>query len=194
MTDLTTMPHHVHLLSERHREALLAHFLQLGPEDRHLRFGTSIGDAGIGVYVDSLDFTESDVFGVFDEHLQVVGAVHLACAADEAELGLSVLKDARGKGIGNSVFGRATVHLSNRFVRRVYMHCLRENQAVIHIAVKNGMRVALDGSEADAWLELPNASPGSVTAEWMASRLALLDYRQKIGAQSTRKMLEALGG
>ncbi len=188
------MPHHVHLLSERNREALLAHFLQLGPEDRHLRFGSSIGDAGIQAYVDSVDYTESDVFAVYDEQLHVVGAVHLACTADEAELGLSVLKDARGKGIGNSLFERAAVHLSNRFVRRVYMHCLRENQAVIHIAIKNGMRVALDGSEADAWLELPGASPGSVTAEWMASRLALMDYRQKMGAQSTRRMFEALSG
>ena len=189
------MPHHVHLLSKpRHRDALIRHFLQLGPEDRHLRFGTSIGDAGIEVYVDSIDFTQSDVFAVFDDGLRIVGAVHLACTEDEAEIGLSVLTEARGKGIGNALFERATMRLSNRFVRRVYMHCLRENQAVIHIAIKNGMRVALDGSEADAWLELPNASAGSVTAEFMASRLALLDYRQKVGARSTRRLLQALAG
>ena len=188
------MSQHVHRLSKQHRQALNHHFLQLGPEDRHLRFGTSIGDAGIESYVDSIDFTQSDVFAVFDDALQIVGAVHVACTDDEAELGLSVLKEARGKGIGNSLFERATVHLQNRFVRRVYMHCLRENQAVIHIATKNGMLVAHDGSEADARLELPSASPGSVTAEWMASRLALLDYRQKVGAHSTRRMLDALTG
>ena len=84
------------------------------------------------------------------------------------------------------------MHLSTRFVRRVFMHCLRENQVILHLARKNGMRVALEGSEADAWLDLPNASAGTVTAEWMASRLALLDYRQKVGADATRKLFDAL--
>lgn len=186
------MPHHVHLLSERHRPDLLAHFLQLEPEDRRLRFGTVIADAGIQSYVDSIDFTHSDVFAVFDDTVQIGGAVHLAYSDDEAELGLSVLKDARGRGIGNSLFERATVHLSNRFVRSVFMHCLRENQVILHLARKNGMRIVLDGSEADAWLALPNASPGTVTAEWLATRLALLDYRQKVGAHAVRQMLEAL--
>jgi GNAT superfamily N-acetyltransferase len=186
------MPHHVHILSERHRPDLLGHLLQLEAEDRHLRFGTAIADAGIRSYVDSIDFTHADVFAVFDEKVRITGAVHLAYADDEGELGLSVLKDTRGRGIGNSLFERATVHLSNRFVRRVFMHCLRDNLVILHLARKNGMRIALDGSEADAWLDLPNASPGTVTAEWLASRLALLDYRQKIGAHTTRKVLEAL--
>lgn len=186
------MPHHVHLLSERHRPELLAHFLQLEPEDRHLRFGTMIADAGIVSYVDGIDFTHSDIFAVFDDKVQILGAVHLAYAEDEGELGLSVLKHARGDGIGNSLFERATVHLSNRFVRRVFMHCLRENQVILHLARKNGMRIALDGSEADAWLDLPNASPRTVTAEWLATRLALLDYRQKVGAHATRQVFEAL--
>jgi ribosomal protein S18 acetylase RimI-like enzyme len=188
------MPHHVHLLSERHRPDLFAHLLLLDPEDRHLRFGTAIADPGIQSYVDAIDFTHSDVFAVFDDKVRIVGAVHLAYANDEGELGLSVLNDARDRGIGSSLFERATVHLSNRFVRRVFMHCLRENQVILHLARKNGMRIALDGSEADAWLDLPNASPRTVTAEWMASRLALFDYRQKVGAHATRQVLDALAG
>jgi hypothetical protein len=123
------MPHHVHLLSNRHRSDLLRHFLQLAPADRQLRFGTQIADPGIESYVDSIDFVESDVFAVHDDSLHVTGAMHIAYKADAAEIGLSVLEGARGCGIGNSLFERATVHLSNRFVRNAYMHCLRENGA-----------------------------------------------------------------
>lgn len=186
------MPHHVHVLSDQHRADLLAHFVQLGPEDRRLRFGTAIADAGIQSYVNLIDFTQSDVFAVFDEEVRIIGAVHLAYAEDSAELGLSVLREARGMGIGNSLFEKATVHLSNRFVRSVYMHCLRENQVILHLARKNRMRIVLDGSEADAYLTLPSASPEAVTAEWMASRLALMDYRIKVGANAAREMLEVL--
>jgi len=186
------MPHHVHLLSERHRSDLVAHFLRLDHDDRHLRFGTSISDAGVESYVGAIDFMRSDIFAVFDDRLSITGAVHLAYAENEGELGLSVLAEARGQGIGNSLFERATVHLSNRFVRRVFMHCLRDNQVILHLARKNGMRIVLDGSEADAWLDLPQASPHTVTAEWMASRLALLDYRQKVGAHTTRQVLDLL--
>jgi hypothetical protein len=186
------MPHHVHLLTDAHRDKLLRHFVQLDPEDRRLRFGTPVTDSGIQTYVEGIDFVDSDLFGVFDDKLEVVGALHLAYSDDEAEFGLSVLSRTRGQGIGNSLFERATMHLANRFVRTVYMHCLRENEVVMHLAKKHGMRIVVDGSEADAWLALPQASPGTVTAEWVASRLALLDYRQKVNARAAKTALKAL--
>jgi len=187
------MSHHVHILSSRHRSALLRHFRKLAPSDRQLRFGTPISDAGIESYVDSIDFIDSDVFAVHDERLHITGAIHIAYNQDEAEMGLSVLESARGNGIGNSLFERATVHLSNRFVRTAYMHCLRENAAVMHLARKNGMRIVVEGAEADAWLALPQATPQTIAAEWVAGRFALLDYNHKVRADSAKRMLKALG-
>lgn len=187
------MPHHVCLLSARHRKPLLRHFLALGWKDRHLRFGTALSANGIRAYLDRLDFIESDVLAVFDDRLRIVGAVHLAYGDDDAEVGLSVLEAFRGQGIGQALFGRATVRLANRFVRIVRIHCLRENAAVMHLARKNGMRIVVDGAEADACLEIPQASPHTVTAEWVADRLASYDYRVKVGADSARRMLRVLG-
>jgi ribosomal protein S18 acetylase RimI-like enzyme len=188
------MSHHVHLLTARHRRDLLRHFVQLDSADRHLRFGTPLADAGIRRYVEELDFVESDVFAVFDERMRIDGAVHVGYSDDEAEMGLSVLGRARGQGIGNSLFERALVRLSNRFVRTVRMHCLRENDAVVHLARKHGMQIVVDGSEADAWLELPRASSRSIASEWVAGRLALLDYSRKVREGSARRVFRAIEG
>ncbi len=43
-------------LSSSARPALQAHFLALGPEDRRLRFGSSIGDERVRDYVERLHF------------------------------------------------------------------------------------------------------------------------------------------
>ena len=186
------MLHHVHRLSDRHRGALKRHFLQLDPLDRQLRFGAPLGDTGIRAYLDNLDFTTSDVFAVFDDALNIVGAMHVAYDDASAEMGLSVVSAKRGQGIGNSLFERATLRLSNRFVRTVTMHCLRENDAIMHLARKNGMRIVTDGAEADAWLELPHANPASVANEWMSERFAILDYSRKIRSRATQRLLRAL--
>jgi GNAT superfamily N-acetyltransferase len=187
------MPHHVCLLTERHRRALLRHFLELGPEDRRLRFGTPLPARGVRTYVDRIDFVESDVLAVFDDRLRIVGALHIAYGGDEAEMGLSVLEAFRGQGIGHALFRRGTARLANRFVRIVHMHCLRENASVMHLARNNGMRIVVDGSEADACLHLPAPTPGTVAAEWVAERLAFLDYRGKLEADSARRLLRLLG-
>ena len=186
------MPHHVLMLSARHRRDLFRHFVQLDAADRHLRFGTSLADSGIDRYVESLDFIESDVFAVFDERMRVVGALHLAYSDEDAEMGLSVVRRARGRGIGNSLFERAIVRLSNRFERTVRMHCLRENDAVMHLARKHQMQVVVEGSEAAALLTLPPASSNTVAAEWLAGHLALHDYTRKVREGSTRRVLRSI--
>ena len=186
------MLHHVHRLSDRHRGSLTRHFLQLDSVDRHLRFGTPVGDPGIHAYVDNLDFVTSHVFAVLDEALRIAGAMHIAYGDKSAEMGLSVIRPWRGQGIGDSLFARATLHLSNRCIRTVTMHCLRENTAIMHLARKNGMRIVADGSEADAWLELPRGNPASVASEWISERFALLDFSRKVRGRSTRRLLRAL--
>jgi GNAT superfamily N-acetyltransferase len=186
------MLYHVHRLTERNRAVLTRHFRELDPADRQLRFGTPISDSGIRAYVAGLEFDRSDVFAVFDDALKIVGAIHVAYENASAEMGLSVLKAWRGLGVGDRLFERATLHLSNRFIRTVTMHCLRENEAIMHIARKNGMRIVTEGAEADAWLELPAANPASVATEWMSERFALLDYGRKIRGQAARSLLRAI--
>jgi len=155
-----------------HRTALAEHFLALGPEDRRLRFGTVLPDELVLQYVAGMDFERDEVFGVTDHDLNIVGAVHVAFAGHAAELGLSVSEGARGRGIGNALFERAVVHLRNSGVRCAYMHCLAENQAVMHLARKHGMKIMYAGSESEAYLQLESATVASYFVEWIGENRA----------------------
>ena len=149
------------------RGALEAHFTSLDTEDRRLRFGSGISDEGIRAYVGRIDFEHDGLFAVQDDSLRLVAVVHIALDDGPAEMGLSVLQGWRGKGLGNALLGRAVTFLRNRGVLSVFMHCLAENASIVHLARKNGMRLAYSGSESDARLELEPATVDSYVNEWL---------------------------
>jgi GNAT superfamily N-acetyltransferase len=159
-------------LRESERNALGAHFVSLDAEDRRLRFGTSIGDEALRAYVARIDFARDGIFAVHDDNLRLIAVVHVAVTAASAELGLSVLPGFRGASLGSELFARAVMHLRNRGVREVFVHCITENAAMMHLARKHGMRVALAGSESDARLELAPATPESIVTEWLRDQQA----------------------
>ncbi len=169
----------VQRLSEGTRAVLKAHFLALPAEDLRLRFGTTLSTDGIAAYVDGIDFDRDAVFGVYDDDLALTGAAHVAFGDSHAELGVSVLPGHRGRGLGSALFERAARHAQNRFIPTMFMHCLSENVAIMHIARKSGMVIVVDTGEADAHLQLPPASPASITGEYVTNRLALYDYALK---------------
>src|SRR5690242_19124175 len=63
--------------------ALERHFLALVDDDRRLRFGASLSDAAVSLYVKGIDFGRDAVFGVLDDQLQIIGAAHLARGDDD---------------------------------------------------------------------------------------------------------------
>src|SRR5712664_811028 len=73
-------PAPVRELSRCDRAALEGHFLALDADDRRLRFGIPMGDAAVRSYVERIDCQRGALFGVFDDHLRLIGAAHLACA------------------------------------------------------------------------------------------------------------------
>ena len=172
----------VQRLDERTRDALVAHFLALPAEDRRLRFGTSLSPEGIAAYVGTIDFDRDAVFGVHDDRLALIGVAHLAFGDDLAELGLSVMPANRGHGVGSALFERAVAHARNRFMPRLFMHCLSENAPIMRMARRFGMDIVTDIGDADAHLRLPPASPASIAGEFMTNRFALYDYALKAHA------------
>ena len=184
----------VQRLDERSRPALLTHFLALQPEDRRLRFGSSLSSELIVQYIERVDFDRDAVFGLHDLRLLVVGVAHVAFLNDHAELGLSVLPGHRGRGVGSALFERGAAHARNRSVPRLYMHFLNENAAVVHIARKFGMQIVAEAGEADAHLKLPPASPGSIAGEFITDRLALYDYALKSHVATWKGVSTALSG
>ena len=181
-------------LTRFEREKLAAHLLELDAEDRRLRFGLPVSDDTIREYVERIDFGHDALFGVFDDELEVAGAAHLARADEHAELGVSVLPAHRGRGIGAALLERAHTHARNWGIGTLFMHCLTENAAMMHLARKQGMRIAAASGEADAHLALPPASPASFAEALLAERVGLFDYALKAQFDAARRLLaSALG-
>lgn len=195
-------------LSERDRRRLLMHFLALDDSDRLLRFGTVLPDELVTRYVQTLDLSRDTVFGVYDDNLRLVGVGHLAFAPRDAmpalseatvkeriaEFGVSVSASARGKGVGSKLFERAAIHCRNEDVDTLYMHCLSSNQTMIHIAKKAGMEIQRAYGEADAYLKLTPANPGTMLAEAVEEQFATIDYTLKANAKAAMKWWRRLPG
>jgi ribosomal protein S18 acetylase RimI-like enzyme len=154
-------------LRESDRAGLQAHFLSLDGEDRRLRFGSPIRDEALQAYAARIDFERDGIFAVQDDNFALLAVVHVAFTSDSAELGLSVLPGHRGQGLGSALLARAVVHLRNRGATEVFVHCLSENGAMLHLARKHGMRVIPAGAETDARLVVEPATPHSHFVEWM---------------------------
>src|ERR1019366_8218203 len=122
----------------------------LAAEDRRLRFGGSLNDHAIVLYVARIDFDRDAVFGVLDDELRIIGAAHLARGDGHAELGVSVLPGQRGLGIGAALLRRTHAHARNWGEQKLFMHCLTENGAMMHLAKKQGMDIEAAFGEADA--------------------------------------------
>jgi len=172
-------------LGAAHRAEILHHLLQLGNEDRRLRFGTQTPDEVIHHYVERLDFNQDTIFGVFDNNLRLVGMAHLAYLpevkgqASAAEFGVSVLPEGRAKGLGTALLQRSAIHSRNNNIQTLYVHCLANNKAMMHLAQKAGMTVEYAYGDADAYLKLPPANPGSIVDEATNGQWADSDYALK---------------
>jgi len=173
------------------RQKLSRHLRALDAEDRRLRFGIALPDAAIDDYVAGIDFGRDAVFGVFDDSLELSGAAHLARADAHAELGVSVLPGFRDRGIGAALLARAHGHARNWGIGALFMHCLTENGAMMHLAQKQGMRIVAEGGEADAHLALRPASPASIAQALFDERVGLFDYALKSQVETARRLILA---
>lgn len=179
-------------LSRLERTALEGHLLALGDEDRRLRFGIALPDQAIRDYVTGIDFEHDAVFGVFDDSLRLIAAAHLARCEGHAELGVSVLPEWRGRGVGAALLARSHTHARNWGIRALFMHCLSENGAMMHLARKQGMCIVTQQGETDAWLKLPPADASSYANELLAERLGLFDFALKRQLYAVRSIADAL--
>lgn len=201
--DRPTVP--VKELAERDRRRMLKHFLALEKPDRLLRFGAHTSDDQLANYVFGIDFSRDMVFGVYNRVFRLAAVGHLAFAPRDAknsssekervaEFGVSVLRAARGLGIGSKLFERAAIHCRNNDIDTLYMHCLSSNKTMMHIAKKAGMEIHRDYGEADAYLKLPAPSPATVLQEALDEQLATLDYALKANTRAAAKWLDKLPG
>ena len=64
-------------------------------------------------------------------------------------------------------------------VRVMFMDCLVENAAMMHLARKQDLKIAVSGAEAEAFVRLRRADLTSLAADAVAEHLGLFDHAQK---------------
>ena len=119
---------------------------------------------------------------------------HVAYAQSEdtqscAEFGVSVLASARGRGYGGLLFDRAVTLARNRGVSMMFIHALTENTAMLKIARNAGARVHQDGSESQAYLQLPPAGLDTRMSKIVAEHFGEVDYQLKKQARQFWSLL-----
>ncbi len=186
-------------LSERHRPRILAHLLAMPEGDRYLRFGYAASDAQLAHYTDLIDFAHDEVFGIFNRRLSLLAMAHLALMPArgdglprEAEFGVSVLPQARGRGYGTRLFEHAVLHARNRQVDTLVIHALSENASMLKIVRGAGAIVERDGGESLARLRLPADDLLSHVDELVESKAADLNYRIKVHARRFSGWLDGI--
>ena len=186
-------------LAPSHRERIARHLFALDAEDRYLRFGYPASDEQIRRYVDQLDFDRDDIFGIYNRRLELIAMAHLAYTplpehANCAEFGVSVARCARGRGYGARLFDRAVMHARNAGVRMVFIHALTENTAMLRIASNAGAVVQRDGSESEAFLQLPPPNLDSRMTEMVEQQYGEVDYQLKRQAKQFWAFLASVRG
>lgn len=134
------------------------HLKNLTPEDRYTRFGFSVKD----------EIIDQIILGVLyhphDHHLfvaeldgELVGFGHLARDSESWELAVSVEHNIQGQGVGNALMDEMIKWGKIHGIHSVFMHCIRQNTKIQHLAKKHGLRtVVRDGSDVTARVDLPN--------------------------------------
>lgn len=184
-------------LGENHRARIASHLKALDAHDRYYRFGFSANDEQIDRYVNGLNFERDEIFGIYNRHLVLIAVAHLAYATDNgvnssAEFGVSVLPQARGRHYGSRLFERAVMHARNVAVRKMYVHVLSENTAMLKIASHAGATFVRDGAETEGHLLLPPATLNTHLTELVEEQMAQVNYRFKVQAKQIQNTLESL--
>lgn len=168
-------------LSADERPQLLTHLRALSGEDRRLRFGQTLSDDGILQYADGIDLSRDVVFVSTDDNLAIVGTAHLAREDGHAQLGVSVLSPSRGRGIGEALLERCVARTRIWGVSVLFMNCLVENAAMMHLARKRGLKIVVSGAEAEGFVRLPRADLASLATEVASEHVGLFDHALKSG-------------
>ena len=175
-------------LDRSHLDLVKRHFDELADADVYLRFGILLNQDARHAYVDGIRFERDAVFGVYTDELTLLGVAHLACLDGAAELGISVLAPFRGHGIGAALFNRAAMRARNLNMVELFMNCLGQNGAIMHLARKAGMRIVIEDAGADAYLELPPGNPLTIGQELVEQQFAQFDWTLKANVGYLRKV------
>jgi ribosomal protein S18 acetylase RimI-like enzyme len=149
-------------LGPQHRRQVADHLLGLNLEDRSRRFMVGASDAYIERYVSGIDFDAGFVLGTFDGP-RLRGLAHAASGQEHGqailEVGLSVSRDSRRRGVGRELLRACLARAQQRMAALVIVLYRPDNHAMAATARSLGGKPRLDDGEVRA--EFAAHAPGA---------------------------------
>ena len=150
------------------REHLATHLCALEPDAKRLRFGHRPDDATIRRIVETPPFGPTLVL---EEHGRVVGAVELRpYSPASAELGISVARSHRGRGLGRRLFDAALARAASEGIATITVLFAAHNAPMRRLVAGAFGHVEVAAGEAIAEINVAAALPARVVR---TSELAL---------------------
>jgi GNAT superfamily N-acetyltransferase len=140
-------------LDSTHRGQLAAHLLALDRDDRANRFLSTVSDDHVHRYVDGIGDARDVLIGALQGQ-QLVALAHAAVYFEGGELvsevGVSVDKDFRRKGLGKRLLHAALAAAKRFKVLRVHVIFRSDNVAMRALTRAMGARIDCQGAESSA--------------------------------------------
>jgi GNAT superfamily N-acetyltransferase len=153
------------------------HLKTLSTQDRYTRFGYAASDYNIDqLILHILYHPEEHHLFVARRDDAAIGFTHLARCDRGWELAVSVAGPSQARGVGNQLMDYAIDWARTHGVDSVFMHCIRDNQRIQHLATKHGLGVVeRSGSDITAQVNLPPPTTSDYTVDFVREQQNLLD-------------------
>ncbi len=165
------------------------HLCALGPEDRRARFGRPVNDNWVENFVEALHNDPNvAVIGHYNQTLDLDGAVLIGLANVNghrcAEVGLSVLPEARQHGLGYHLLERALLWSRNHRAERFFALCSEKNSTMLRLASLHGMHVSVCDDGIEGIITIHPLTRDSVCEEIMEEQIGTWDFQIKAHRQA----------
>jgi len=128
----------------------------LNAEDRRMYFGIAVSNEYIDSLVDRIiAASEQHQFLVSYNCTGWLGVLHMARMTDQSiEFGVSVFEEYRNFGIASDLITEGVTWARNRGYQQLYLHCVKWNTAMAHIADKHGLSMSRQDGDIDVMTKL----------------------------------------
>lgn len=192
--------HAVRVLQSCEHGLYAEHLKRLNRGERRLRFWEVQSDDWIDRYVSELPPSDA-VIGHFSDDGVMDGAIHVGLVERPegdrfAEIGVSVLRESRGKGVGYHLLRRAILWARNHDADRLYSVCLVENHDMVRLARSHQAVIDRFEDEVEAVVPLPRLDCTTIAQEVLENQIGEWDFGAKCPSGScsvSRDLLAALG-
>lgn len=137
------------------------HFKRLDEQSIYDRFCTAANVDFINRYTLQIDFSNSGIFGIFDDNVELIGVGECVVNKNntsDAEVAFSIELSHQGKGLGNRLMKKLIQFAKANHIENLNMYCMRNNKKSLHLAKKYGINLTHERDEVYAKIGLPQTT------------------------------------